>query len=293
MGDDPNELLDQYEARNDQIGEPLPWEIGDHSRRNLLAQQAALSGKFAHRAEEGYAAYGAQGRGVLDAISGVALGQNSVSAEQLRQGLQQNVAAQRSLAAGASPQHAAMAARTAAIQSGRLGAGLSGQQAAAGLQERNQAWQQYGSLLGTLRGQDLSAALTARQTANAGYGAAPFTPQKDWIETYGPAIQGGLSAYAASDRRLKTDVKDGGKSADRMLSALKAASSYRYKDGERHGKGKYTGVMAQDLERAGSRAVVDTPGGKMVHGARLATENTAMLAALRDRVTRLEGGKGR
>jgi hypothetical protein len=170
-------------------------------RKQLLYQQAGMSGQFADNAQAGYGAYGQQAQQPLTYLQRTAQGENSVSSEQLRQALQQNVAAQRSLAAGASPQNAAMAARTAAIQSGRLGAGLAGQQAVAGLQERAQANQAYGSLLGTLRGQDLNAALSARQNAMTGYGANNAgAPPKSWIEQYGPAIQGGLSAYAASQR---------------------------------------------------------------------------------------------
>jgi len=37
--------------------------------------------------------------------------------------------------------------------------------------------------------------------------------------------------------------------------------------------------------------VIDTPEGKIVHGAKLAGANTAMLAALGKRVSELEGGK--
>lgn len=271
-----------------QTGLPPPVSVSDGARQALLAQQGGRAGMFADRAEQGYGAYGQQAQGALDYLQGQARGQNSVSAEQLRQALGQNQAAQMSMAAGASPQNASAAGRTAAIQMGRQGMGLAGQQATAGLAERNQANQQYGSLLGTLRGQDLSAATQSRQNALSGYGAGNAgPPQKSWEEKYGPVIAG-AAATAASDRRLKTDVKDGGAGANEMLASLRAFS-YRYKDGKKFGEGEYTGPMAQDLERAGSRAVIDTPAGKMVHGARLATENTAMLAALRDRVAKLEG----
>lgn len=274
-----------------QTGLPMPDGVDDGMRQALLAQQGGIAGQFADKSQAGYAEYGKQGQSALDALRRQASGQDSVSAEQLRQALGQQYAQQRSYAAGASPRNAAGAARTAAIQTGRAGTAMAGQQAAAGLQERQQANAAYGNLLGTMRGQDLSAALQSRQNANAGYGAAPFVPQKSWIEQYGPAITGAIAAYAsaASDRRLKTDVKDGTEDADRMLKALRdRAVSYKYKDAKRHGEGEYTGMMAQDLQRAGSRAVVDTPGGKMVHGARLATENTAMLAALAKRVAKLE-----
>src|SRR5678815_2977267 len=155
-----------------QTGQPEPWQIDDAMRKRLLAQQAGLSGQFADQGQAGYGALGQRGTGALDYLQQQAQGQNSVSAEQLRQGLQQNQAGMMSYAAGASPQNAAMAARTAAIQSGRLGAGLAGQQAIARLQERQQAQQQYGQLLQALRAQELQAALQSRQNAMGGYGAA-------------------------------------------------------------------------------------------------------------------------
>lgn len=268
-----------------------PGAEAERQRKAMLYGQAAGAGTFADRGEMGYGQLGAQGQMTLAGLQAQANGQNSVSAEQLRQGLAQNQAAQQSFAAGASPQNAAMAARTAAIQSSRLGAGLAGQQAIAGLQERQQAQQQYAQLLQALRQQELQAALQSRQNAMQGYGAQNAgTPEKSNIEKYGPMIQSGLSAFAASDKRLKTDIKDGDARANKAVTGL-AAHLYKYKD-ERHGKGERLGIMAQDLERAGlAHAVVNTPQGKMVHGAHLATANTAMIGALGRRLARLESAK--
>lgn len=264
-------------------------------RKKKLSQQSLLAGRFANDAQRNYTEQTARGYQALRALQRQASGQDSISAEQLRQGLQQNLAAQRSLAAGASPRNSALAARTAAIQSGRLGAGLAGQQALAGLQERQQAEQQYAQLLQGLRSQDLNAALTSRGQALGGYGAANAGPQpKSFIEEYGPAIQGIASAYASSrsDRRAKTDIKDGSEAADEAIRALDSYT-YRYKDEERDGKGTRLGIMAQDLEKAGlGHAVFDTPTGKMVHGAHLATANTAMISALGRRLAKLEGKAG-
>ena len=259
-------------------------------RKRLLQQQAAASGAFADQAQQGYGQLGQLGQQNIAALQAQASGQNSVSAEQLRQALQQNLAQQQSMAAGASPRNAAAAARTAAIQSGRLGAGLAGQQAIAGLQERNQAQQQLASAIQGMRGQDLNAALGGRQTAVTGYGANNAgQPEPSSAEKYLPMVLGGLGLAAKSDRRTKTDIEDGDESANKMLDGLKAWE-YRYKDEGRDGAGKRTGIMAQDLERAGvGHAVIDTPTGKVVHGAHLATANTAMLAALNTRLKKLEG----
>lgn len=264
-----------------------PGADAEKKRRELLYGQAGASAGFADQAQGNYNALGARGQGALDYLQGQMQGQNSVSAEQLRQALQQNLAAQSSYAAGASPRNAAMAARTAAIQSARLGAGMSGQAALAGLQERNQAAQLYGQQIGQMRGQDLNAALQGRQSALAGYGAynTPLTPEKSWLEKYGPAITGGIAA--ASDRRLKTDIRDGEDDVNKAIEGVRAYV-FKYK-GKKYGKGKQVGVMAQDLERAGlEHAVIDTPEGKMVHGAKLATANTAMIAALGKRLAQVE-----
>lgn len=215
-------------------------------------------------------------------------GQNSVSAEQLRQGLQQNLGAQQSMAAGATPQNAAMAARTAAIQSGRLGSAAAGQQAIAGLQERNQATQNLASLYGTMRGQDLQGALGGYGAANQGYGQL-INQQGDqgWLQRNAGAISGIGGAIAASDRRLKRDIDDGEGDANGLLEGLKAYS-YRYKD-DRYGKGKQLGVMAQDLEKVVPDAVINTPSGKMVNGAKLAGALAAVVPGLHKRIKALEG----
>lgn len=283
-------------------------DAADELRKKQLAAMSA-------QAQANYTQLGQQGYGALDYLRGQAQGQNSVSAEQLRQALERNVAHQQSIAAGADPRNAAMAARTASINAMSGGAGLAGQQAVAGLQERNLAQQQYAGLLQGLRGQELNAAMGASAPGQIG----PAAPT--WIQQYGPAIQGGLGAYAAlnrpgaaaaaprpaagtgysqpdsmgfnvSDRRLKKQVRDGDSEANKAIAGLRAFT-FSYKEPQ-HGKGKQLGIMAQDLERAGLKhAVVDTPIGKVVHGAKLATSATAMVAALGRRVAKLEGGAGK
>jgi hypothetical protein len=198
---------------------PASWGQGGqdpndvrNQQRGMLNQAAGASGNFANLAQGNYdtatsqlgGTYGQLGD-AMKYLQGQMQGQNSVSAEQLRQGLQQNMAGQRSMAASAAPQNAAMAARTAAIQMGRLGAGMSGQAAMAGLQERNQAAQNYGQLgsaLGQLqlgaRGQDVNAALGSQQNAIQGYGQVLNGPQNqgwlernmNWLKALGGGIQG-------------------------------------------------------------------------------------------------------
>lgn len=264
-----------------------PGTDAENARKQQLYQQAQAAGQFAGAQQNQFRTLQGQQADTIARLKGLASGQNSVSAEQLRQAAAQNQAQQLSIAAGAGgTPNAAAAARTAAIQAGRIGAGLAGQQAIAGIQERNAAANALTNALGTYGGQALSAAQSARGQALQGYGAAEAgAPEKSWIEKYGPAILGGASV--ASDRRLKRDVKEDDAKGARMLDGLKGYS-YRYRD-ERHGEGEQFGPMAQDLERAGMKAaVIDTPAGKMVHGARLATINTGMLAGLNKRVRELE-----
>ena len=71
------------------------------------------------------------------------------------------------MAASASPANAAMAARTAATQMGRLGAGMSGAAAMAGIQERNAAQQALNDSILRQQQLQLQGALGARQNAIA------------------------------------------------------------------------------------------------------------------------------
>jgi len=276
-----------------------PWTWGDSpdagvesDRKRLLQAQAGSAGGFADRAQSSYDYYGNQLVPAIADLRAQATGQNSISALQLGQGLQQNQANQLSMAAGAAPQNASMAARTAALQSARLGYGMSGQQAVAGLQERNQAQQQYAGLLQGLRGQELQGVLGSRSAAIGGYGASNAgTPAPSMLQQYGPMAAAGLAAIAMSDRRLKTDIRDGEKDADASLKGLRA-HFFRYKDAK-HGAGARVGVMAQDLEGAGLKhAVVETPAGKAIHGGHLATALAAMLPGIDKRLSTLEH-KGR
>jgi hypothetical protein len=266
-----------------------PGAADEEARKSLLYDQSNKAGGFADASQGRVGSLGVEAEAQRDYLRRLASGQDSVSAEQLRQGLQQNVAAQRSAAAGAAPGSQPMAARTAAIQSSRLGSGMAGQQAIAGLQERQGAQKALSDMILNQRQQDMQAALGSRGQAIQGYGAGNSgTPEKSAAEKFGPAIAGALAMF--SDRRLKHDVKDGDTSANAALDGLRSYT-YRYKD-ERHGKGRQVGIMAQDLEKAGlGHAVIDTPAGKVVHGAKLAGANTALISALANRVKKLEGGK--
>lgn len=208
-----------------QTGQPMPAGIGDEMRQHLLSQQAGLAGQFADQGQKGFAQYGQQAQGALDALQRQANGQNSVSAEQLRQALGQQLSQQRSFAAGASPHNAAGAARTAAIQMGRASTAMAGQQATAGLAERNAAQSQYGSMLQGMSSQQLQAALSGRQNALGGYGAGAYGGNQPSVVTQAiPAVAAAFAA-AASDRALKTNIAPGDAAANAAMGALPSSSS--------------------------------------------------------------------
>lgn len=268
-----------------------PDQAAEDARKKALQEQAGLAGSFANIGEGNYNQGTADLNAQRDYLRRIASGQDSLSRTQLQQGLQQNIAAQRSMAAGADPNSAPMMARTAAMNAARLGSGMSGQAALAGLQERRDANNALSQMMLGQRGQDVQVGLGSRQNSLGGYGAGAFgAPAQSDLEKYGNAFAGVAGLIAKSDKRAKTAIEDGDAKAKRMLKGLKAYA-YKYKN-ESDGKGSQFGVMAQDLEKAGlGHAVIDTPSGKMVHGGKLATSNTAMLAALAKRVGELEGKK--
>jgi uncharacterized phage infection (PIP) family protein YhgE len=82
-------------------------------KRNALNDTGAASNAFANTGEKGYGAMTAEAQQSRDYLRDLASGKNSVSAEQLRQGNQQTLSAQRSMAASASPQNGPMASLAA------------------------------------------------------------------------------------------------------------------------------------------------------------------------------------
>ena len=169
-----------------------------------LSGASGQAGRFANVGESGFSRLGGEANQLRGRLERQALGQDSLSREQLRQGLQQQLASYSSMAAGAAPQNQAMSARTAMMGMGRAQSGLSGQAALAGIQERQAANQALGNLLMQERQQDLTAALGARghqiqglgtleQAASSRYGADLQTPTQG--ERILGAAGGGLSLF--------------------------------------------------------------------------------------------------
>lgn len=174
-----------------------PWTWGDESdsskqKRNDLDYQGQEASGFANEGQDAYTGMRAEGAGIRDMLRKQATGETSLSAEQLRQGLQQQVAQQRSLAAGAAPGNAAMAARQAAMNTARLGYGMSGQAALAGIQEREAGARALSDAYNQQRALELQQALGSRQNATQAYGG--ITPDKSFLDKWGNAIIGGIAA---------------------------------------------------------------------------------------------------
>lgn len=155
---------------------------GNDMLRDGLRSQGNRSGQFADVSQDRFGQLGGEMNALRGQLGELAQGKDSISAEQLRQALQQQLAQQRSAVAGAGP-NAAMAARTAMNNMGRASYGMAGQQAQAGIAERNAAMQQLAQLLMGQRGQDLQATLGGRGLAIQGLGGA-VNPQDDksWAE---------------------------------------------------------------------------------------------------------------
>lgn len=146
-------------------------QYGQVDPDGMLGDQSRRAGGFANAAQGQFGQLGRESAESRDHLRRLASGQDSISAEQLRQSLQQNLGGQMSMAAGARPGNAAMAARTAANNAANMGAGLAGQQAMAGIAERQAAQQSLANMLMQQRQQELQAALGARGQAIQGFGA--------------------------------------------------------------------------------------------------------------------------
>jgi len=173
----------------------------ESARQQREAQQAAAAaaGGFAGQGEQGFGALGQEAQDSRNFLRDQAMGKNSISAEQLRQGLQQQQAQMQSMAQGGPASSAAMNARTAMIGAGRAGSALAGNTAMAGIAERNAAQQAWANSILGARGQDLQAALGSRQNQIGALGG--ITPDKSWLDKWGGAIIGGAGLAAGGGGR--------------------------------------------------------------------------------------------
>jgi uncharacterized phage infection (PIP) family protein YhgE len=166
--------------------------------RDDLNETGQAANQFAEYNQGGVQALDVESQALRDAMRRRASGQDSFSSEQLRQGLQQNLNAQRSAAASASPQNAAMASRAAMNNMNRAGIGMSGQAAMAGIQERAAAEQALARMMMEQRGQSMQGAIGSRGNAISGYGGVK--PEGSTLDKWGGAVSAGLQYYANKNK---------------------------------------------------------------------------------------------
>lgn len=164
------------------------------AKRAALNQTGDASNAFAGVGEQGYQNMSAEAQRARDQLAKYARGEESLSREQLRQGLQSNMSQQRSMAASASPANGPMAALMAAQNMGRMGAGMSGQAAMAGIQERKAAQDALANMIMQQRQQDAQVALGSRNTAVGAFGGV--TPQGSALDRWANPVASGLGAFA-------------------------------------------------------------------------------------------------
>jgi hypothetical protein len=100
-------------------------------------------------------------------------------------------------------------------------------------------------------------------------------------------------AFAASDERVKTDIKPGGEKVEQFLRAV-GAHDYEYKnpDAPLAGRGRFVSPMAQEIEKTeiGRSAVITEPGGrKIVDYGKLLGAITSSVAHVNRKVDALSG----
>lgn len=180
------------------FGNWLTRRPGEQQQRSGLLNQATAASNFANQGQAGYGALGSQLGDQADYLRRTARGENSVSAEQLRQGLGRVISGQQSMAASAAPRDAAMAGLVASRNAANAGSAMAGQQALAGIQERDAAQQALGRLLLEQRAQDMNVALGSRNAATGAYGQVQ--PGQSWLDRFGGAVMGAGQLYAMGGR---------------------------------------------------------------------------------------------
>lgn len=253
-----------------------------------------------------------QQMGLAQALQAQMAGQGpSLAQSQLKQATDRNIqqAMAMSQQRGSNPflaqrnvtQAAASAGQQAAAQSAdlrsqeqlaaqqQLGA-VTGQTRSADLQTQ-QLKDQMAQFYGAQQASDIDMAMKSRQGYNALQAQIQAAKLQSNSQLAGGAIGGiaAVGAAAMSDEGMKKNIKsaDEGKLKD-FIDKLKAYQ-YEYKD-EKHGEGKHSSVMAQDLEKSdlGSTAVIETPEGKMVDYGKLMAPMLAHQKVLSDKVSDLE-----
>lgn len=168
--------------------------FGDAAGTKDRAAQAREAGSFADYSGSEAARLGIEADSQRKYMEDIARGRESVSAMQLQDSLGKNLASQQAMVAAANPASGAMAARTGMQNQARQAAGLAGDQALAGIQERQQAQQALNEMLLRQRGQDVNATVQSR-----GIAAGAFTPtgQPTGADKTAGLLSGALKIFGA------------------------------------------------------------------------------------------------
>lgn len=209
-------------------------------------------------------------RDLTGMLMGLARGQDSLSAEQLRQNLGRLQSQQQSMAASARPSQNAMANLLAMQNAGNIGAQMSGQTALAGIAERNAAANALSGHLAATRGQDISSYLGGQQLGlqaagmqqqgGMGYEANRFGrfQQAMGTPTKGQGLISGLTSalpvatQAFSDVRLKQNIQPLKPEMDSFLIG-------RYGEGGGSPTQQNPGASVAPLAEHSVRRFVETP----------------------------------
>ncbi|MGL4527299.1 MAG: tail fiber domain-containing protein [Aestuariivirga sp.] len=252
-------------------------------------------------------------------LGAVASGQQAGAGElAVNRQIGQANAAQMSAARAARGANSALASRNAARNQADIGLAGAGQAAAAQLQDQQSANAQLGQTFGQIRQGDIDIAVENMRAKLAQAGMndqqqiAAIGQQLGWDQARINAelqraaiaagdkgmlpglLQAGAQAgatFAASDERLKKDIRDGGDDADEMMRQLRPRS-YRYKDESKWGSGERLGIMAQDLKRSKMGALtmipVDDEGHMGFDLGKAASAALASVARLDERLRKVE-----
>lgn len=224
-----------------------------------------------------------QQSGLAQQLQGVSTGQQAGAGElAVNRQMGQATAAQQAQARMARGSNSALAARTAARNTADLGVAGAGQAQMAALNDQTAARGQLAGVLGQQQqGAYQQQGLTQQQyvaqnQAQLGYLGQLLGLDQAQMQAmlakanmglqdqgHGAALmQQAGTAIAASDKKLKTDIKAAGDAADELMSKLRPVS-YRYKDEQKYGEGKRLGILAQHLEESklGKSVVADLPDG--------------------------------
>lgn len=201
-----------------------------------------------------------QQQGLAQRLQSQLNGTDSLSQLQLRQATDQNLAQQRSLAASASPQNAAMAQRLAMQNAGNINAGYGQQAAMLGIQERNAAANALGQLSGLARGQDqnMSQFNANAQLQSRGLNdAAQNNAYGRGLQTAGMQMAGNMGYESNQTARRGQDlgVPNGPSTYDRIMGFAQAAAPFVAKAAMKDG-GVVTRPTMALIGEAGPEVVV-------------------------------------